>query len=265
MAGDDGAREVRWLVEAASGRSPSEQAVVLDELPVDRQAETFEVLVARRVGGEPLQYVVGSWGFRTLDLLVDRRVLIPRPETEIVAGLAIDALPGGGRLVDLGTGSGAIALSAAAECWPDVEVWATDASADALAVARANLAGLGRRASVVRLVEGDWFAALPADLRGACDVVVSNPPYVATVDVLPAEVADWEPTSALLAGDDGLDDLRRIIAEAPRWLTPEGTLVLEIGETQSAAVLALAKRAGFTEATVHPDLTGRPRALVARQ
>ena len=257
--------DVRWLLEAANGLTPAEQVAALDELPLDRQAETFEVLVARRRAGEPLQYVVGSWGFRTLDLLVDRRVLIPRPETEVVAGLALEALPAGGRLVDLGTGSGAIALSAAAERWPDVEVWGTDASPDALAVARANLAGLGRRATVVRLAEGDWYAALPAELRGGVDVVVSNPPYVATGDALPAEVADWEPSSALLAGPDGLDELRRIIAEAPDWLTPSGTLVVEIGETQAEAVLALAHDAGFAHATVHPDLTGRDRALVARQ
>ncbi len=141
-------------------------------------------MVARRAKGEPLQYVLGRWGFRTLDLMVDRRVLIPRPETEVVAGLAIDALPTSGVLVDLGTGSGAIALSAAAERWPDVEVWATDASAEALAVARANLAGLGRRGAVVRLVEGDWFVALPHELRGHVDVLVSNPPYVAATDPL---------------------------------------------------------------------------------
>jgi release factor glutamine methyltransferase len=130
-------------------------------------------------------------------------------------------------------------------------------------VARANLAGLGRRAAAVRLVEGDWFAALPSELRGTFDVVVSNPPYVATEDPLPTEVSAWEPTSALLAGKDGLDDLRRIIAEAPDWLGPHGVLVLEIGETQGPAVLALAEAAGFSGAAVHPDLAGRPRAVVA--
>jgi release factor glutamine methyltransferase len=259
--------EVTWLVEQASGRTAAEQAATLDVVADDRQAESFAGLVDRRVAGEPLQYVLGSWGFRTLDLLVDHRVLIPRPETEVVAGLAIEALaarPAAGRAADLGTGSGAIALSLAAERWPDVEVWATDASPDALAVARANLAGLGRRASVVRLLEGDWFAALPDDLRGTFDVVVSNPPYVATTDALPAEVVEWEPAAALLAGDDGLDDLRRIIAEAPAWLAPGGTLVVEIGETQGVAVVDLARAAGFAVAEVHPDLAGKPRALVAR-
>src|SRR5688500_3110506 len=124
-------------------------------------------MAERRLAGEPLQYVLGSWGFRTLDLFVDPRVLIPRPETEAVAGLAIEALAAidrPGLAADLGTGSGAIALAMAAERWPHVQVWATDLSADALAVARANLAALGRRGAVVRLVQGDWFGALPDEL-----------------------------------------------------------------------------------------------------
>jgi release factor glutamine methyltransferase len=211
--------------------------------------------------------VLGRWGFRTLDLLVDRRVLIPRPETEVVAGLAVDALAAldrPGLAVDLGTGSGAIALSLAAERWPHVEVWATDASPDALAVARANLAALGRRAGVVRLVEGDWYAGLPGSLRGRVDVIVSNPPYVADDDPLPRAVADWEPTVALRAGPDGLDDVRALIAGAPEWLSTEGVLVLEIGETQGEAVVALAEAAGLTAVRVVADLTGRDRAVVAR-
>jgi release factor glutamine methyltransferase len=264
----DAAQEVRWIVERASGRSPAEMAGEPDAAVTDREARFFEQMVSRRAAGEPLQYVLGAWGFRTLDLMVDRRVLIPRPETEVVAGLAIDALAAldrHGVVVDLGTGSGAIALSLAAERWPHVEVWATDASPDALAVARANLAALGRRATVVRLVEGDWFAALPKQLRGEIDVLVSNPPYVATTEELPAEVADWEPTAALLSGPDGLDDLRRIIREAPTWLGPTGVLVTEIGETQGAAVRDLAAEAGFTHTCIEPDLTGRDRALVARR
>jgi release factor glutamine methyltransferase len=262
---DEAALEVRWIIEQATDWSASEQAAALDELVTERQVRAVDEMVARRLTGEPLQYVLGRWGFRSLDLLVDGRVLIPRPETEVVASLAIEALAEGGTAVDLGTGSGAIALSLAAECWPDVEVWASDASADALAVARANLAGLGRRGSVVRLVEGDWFAALPDDLRGRIDVLVSNPPYVADDDRLPPAVEDWEPVRALRAGPDGLDDLTHIIREAPAWLAPAGTLVLEIGETQGAAVTELARAAGLTEAAVHPDLAGRDRALVARR
>jgi release factor glutamine methyltransferase len=195
-------------------------------------------------------------------------VLIPRPETEVVAGLAIDAAAGldhPALAVDLGTGSGAIALSLAAERWPHIEVWATDRSPDALEVARANLAGLGRRAAVVRLAEGDWFGALPDDLRGRVDVLVSNPPYVAADDPLPPAVADWEPTAALVPGPTGLEAIEHLVAQAPDWLAPGGTLVVEIGETQGAAVVALASAAGFPTAAIHPDLAGRDRALVARR
>ena len=131
----DAAQELRWIVERASGLTAAEQGTALDSVADERHAASFDAMVERRAAGEPLQYVLGRWGFRTLDLFVDRRVLIPRPETEVVAGLAIAALAAreGTRLaVDLGTGSGAIALSLAVERWPDIEVWATDVSADAL-------------------------------------------------------------------------------------------------------------------------------------
>jgi len=274
---EDPAQEVRWIAERASGRGGAELQASLDEPTTVREVTFVDQMVARRAAGEPLQYVLGRWGFRTLDLLVDRQVLIPRPETEVVAGLGLDAVAARDRrvagtpeadrppiAVDLGTGSGAIALSFAAERWPHVEVWGTDASADALAVARANLAGLGRRAGVVRLVEGDWFDALPRDLRGRVDVIVSNPPYVADGEPLPAEVADWEPVGALRAGPDGLDAVRRIVAEAPAWLAEDGVLVVEIGEAQGAAAVALAEAAGFERASIEADLAGRPRALVAQ-
>jgi release factor glutamine methyltransferase len=263
---DDPRQEARWMLERATGHAPAELVLALDDPATERQVAAIDRMVARRMAGEPLQHVLGSWGFRSLDLLVDARVLIPRPETEVVAGLAIDELDRlGGRIaVDLGTGSGAIALSIAAESWPRVEVWASDASPEALAVARANLSGLGRRASVVRLAEGDWFEAIPADLRGRVDVIVSNPPYVAATDPLPAEVADWEPYEALVPGPTGLEALERIVAGAPAWLARPGALVVEIGETQGDAVLELARLAGFEESVVRPDLAGRPRALVAR-
>ena len=265
---DDPEREVRWIVERASGMAPAEQAAAMDRSTTVREVTSVDEMVARRAQGEPLQYVLGRWGFRTLDLLVDRRVLIPRPETEVVAGLAIEAaraVDGTPLVVDLGTGSGAIALSLAAELWPKAEVWATDVDKDALAVARANLAGLGRRAAVVRLVEGDWFAALPEELRGRIDVVVSNPPYVAATDDLPAEVADWEPASALVAGADGLDAVRAIVAGAVAWLRPGGELVVEIGDTQGEAAHELARAAGLVEVRIEPDLTGRDRVLLAQR
>jgi release factor glutamine methyltransferase len=249
--------DVRWLVERAA---PDPDGPV-----TPRSIAHFDEMLARREAGEPLQYVVGSWGFRTLDLFVDRRVLIPRPETELVAECAIDELRAlGGRLaVDLGTGSGAIALSIAVEV-PTAEVWAVDRSAHALEVAGANLAGVGRPARRVRLALGDWFDALPGELRGTVDVIVSNPPYVATVDPLPAEVADWEPPEALLAGADGLDDIRRIVAEAPSWLARPGSLVVECAPQQAATVAELALAAGFSEASVRHDYAARERFVRCR-
>ena len=166
-------------------------------------------------------------------------------------------------VVDLGTGSGAIALSVAVE-HVHASVWATDASPDALAVARANVAGIGRPGGRVRVVEGDWFAALPADLRGEVDVVVTNPPYVAAGDDLPAEVAEWEPSAALVAGPTGLEDIRRIVADAPAWLRPRGALVVELAPWQAVQVTELAREAGFATADVGQDLTGRDRWVTAR-
>jgi release factor glutamine methyltransferase len=226
-----------------------------------RKQSEYDDLVARRLAGEPLQYVVARWGFRTLDLYVDRRVLIPRPETEIVAGVAMEFVPDGGTVVDLGTGSGAIALSIAAETKAGA-IWATDASPDALAVARANLAGLGRPALRVQLVEGDWFAALPAELRGAVDVVVSNPPYIAEHEALPSEVIDWEPRAALIAGVTGLEAIERVISDGRDWLRPGGALVIEIAPHQREAVVAMC--AAFGSVEIRQDLTGRDRVLVAR-
>jgi len=265
--------EARRIVERASGNEGAEYVLALDEAATERGVHFFDLMLERRLTGEPLQYVVGRWGFRTLDLLVDRRVLIPRPETEVVAGLALDELDrmrplaeAAGRTltaVDLGTGSGAIGLALAAER-ERVDVWLTDASSDALSVARANTVGLGRAATRVRIAEGEWFAALPAELAGAVDVVVSNPPYVALGDDLPPVVRDWEPPSALFAGADGLDDLRVLVAEAPIWLAPGGALVLELAPAQAAALAALALAHGFAQAVVRPDLSGRDRAVVAR-
>ena len=265
--------DARRIVERASGFEGAEYVLGLDDAATERGVHFFDLMLERRLTGEPLQYVVGRWAFRDLDLLVDDRVLIPRPETEEVAGLALvelDRRRAAARVegrdllaVDLGTGSGAIGLALASER-ERLDVWLTDRSPDALAVARANLAGLGRAATRVRIAEGDWFAALPPALRGAVDVVVANPPYVADGDELPAVVRDWEPTSALLAGPDGLDDLRRIVAEAPRWLRPGGALVVELDPRQAEVVAGLATAAGFASAAVHRDLTGRDRAVVAQ-
>ncbi|HVL04230.1 MAG TPA: peptide chain release factor N(5)-glutamine methyltransferase [Acidimicrobiales bacterium] len=261
--------DARRLVERASGLDGAELVLGLDRVATQRGVAHLDAMLRRRLRGEPLQYVVGHWGFRSLDLMIDGRALIPRPETEQVTELALAELrrrtaTGPVVVADLGTGSGAIALSVAKEM-VTAEVWASDISADALAVARANLAGLGRPAARVRLVEGDWFAALPAELAGRLDLVVSNPPYVAESDELPPEVAQWEPPGALVAGPTGREHLDRIVAEATAWLAPAGSLVLEHAPTQAPALVAAAGAAGFTDVEVRPDLAGRPRVLVARR
>jgi release factor glutamine methyltransferase len=257
----------RWLVERASGLEGAALQLHLDVPAPARAVAHAEAMVRRREQGEPLQYVLGRWSFRGLDLFIDRRVLIPRPETEVVAGLAVAEARRSGRarpiVVDLGTGSGAIGLSVAAEA-PTAEVWATDVSADAVAVARANLAGLGSAATRVRLCEGSWWDALPSDLAGRIDVVVSNPPYVAACEPLPPEVADWEPVSALRAGPTGLEAADAVVTGAPSWLARQGAVVVELAPHQAEPVAALAARCGFEEIEVAPDLAGRARALVAR-
>lgn len=262
---EDPAIDARRIIEAAAGIEPAEFMLRLDDLVTTRGMAAFDRMVGRRKAGEPLQYVVGSWGFRYLDLMVDSRVLIPRPETEVVAGLAlgeIDALQAT-KVADLGTGSGAIALSMATE--REVLVWATDVSAEAIAVARANLSGIGRSATRVTLAEGSWFAALPDDLRGQLNVIVSNPPYVCDDDQLPAVVADWEPGLALFSGADGMDSLNHIIGEALGWLTKDGSLVLEMAPQQTSAAAEMCLDAGFLSAHVYPDNSGRDRAVVARR
>jgi release factor glutamine methyltransferase len=260
--------DARRIVERASGFEGSEFFLALEEPVPARAVPFFDDMVARRAAGEPLQYVVGRWGFRQLDLLVDRRVLIPRPETEMVVEYALGEARrlglSGLVAVDLGTGSGAIALSLAVEL-PGVEVWGTDVSPDALAVARANLAGTGTFvATRVRLVEGSWFSALPADLRGRIGLVVSNPPYVATTDELPAVVGEWEPHGALYSGPTGLEAISVIVAEAPAWLARPGALVVELAPNEASTAIELALAAGFSSAKVRRDLAGRDRCLVAR-
>lgn len=265
-------QEARWLVERVSGYASAELWKLGDEPVSTRSVAVFDQLVARRCAGEPLQYVLGRWAFRSLELVVDRSVLIPRPETELVAGLAIDAArvaeaKHGERAlaVDLGTGSGAIALSLAAEV-PGLRVLAADVSEDALRVARANLAGIGGVAARrVRMHHGSWFDALPQEVRGAIDVLVSNPPYVGDDEreQMPREVLDWEPHLALFGGHDGTDALRQLITGSPAWLRPGGTLVLELAPRQTDWAAGLASDRGFVRAQIIDDLAGRPRALTA--
>jgi release factor glutamine methyltransferase len=255
----------RWLCEEASGADRIED--VLDEPATQRMVAHLDAMVARHRAGEPLAYVLGRWSFRHLDLAVDRRVLIPRPETEVVAGVAIElarTLPAPIVVADLGTGSGAIGLALADELPLDgTTVWLTDASPDALDLARANLAGIGRGAANGRVAEGDWFDALPAGTM--LDLAVANPPYVAEGAAdLDAAVREWEPHGALFAGPDGLDAIRAIVEAAPRHVRSGGWLVLEIGADHGAAVEELLRAAGHRDVSIRPDLTGRDRVAVGR-
>ncbi len=265
-----GNHDGRLIVGHVAEWSPAELTLHGDE-PINAKCQaSIDQRVERRRNGEPLQYVLGSWGFRQLDLYVDRRVLIPRPETEQVVEVALAALralrvEGDVPLVvDLGTGSGAIALSIAKEV-PDANVWATDASQDALAVASLNLAGLGQAAvGRVDLKHGDWFGALPNALQGMITLVVSNPPYVRETDELPPVITDWEPMSALFSGPQGLDDIERIVNEAPLWLARPGALVLEHAPDQGPAIQTMLKAAGAEDVSTHNDLVGRPRCTVGK-
>ena len=256
----------RWLCETACGLDGDEFTAALDEPATERMVKHLDEMVGRYRSGEPLAYAMGRWSFRRVELMIDRRVLIPRPETELVAEAAIELARrvSPRRVADLGTGSGAIGLSMAAELPIDnTEVWLTDASTDALDVARANAAGLGRAAANVRFGQGSWWSALPSELRGTFDVVVSNPPYIAVDDSeVDESVREWEPASALFAGGDGLDDIRAIMTGAREWLKPGGWLVLEIGYRQGDAVLALASECGLVNAEVRNDLAHRPRILI---
>lgn len=261
--------QARWLCEvAASAENGDDFTSMLGDEPTERMVAHLDAMLVRLATGEPLQYVLGQWSFRHIELAIDRRVLIPRPETEIVAGVAIGKATefDPERMVaDLGTGSGAIGLSMAFELpLEGTTVWITDASADALDVARANLAGLGRAGRNVRVGQGSWFEALPPD--AIFDVIVSNPPYVeiGSPDI-DTSVTEWEPPAALFAGGDGLDDIRALIAGAPRHLRRGGWLVLEIGSSQGPAVADLLGASDYVEVEIRPDLAGHDRVAVARR
>jgi release factor glutamine methyltransferase len=224
----------------------------------------YRARLLRRAKREPLQYIEGSAHFRELVLKVDRRVLIPRPETEVLVEVVLEWARGreGLHALDVGTGSGAIALSLATER-PFARVVATDVEPGALEVARANHAAAAPDAPVeFRL--GESYAPVAGE---RFDVVVSNPPYVGLSerDALDAEVRDWEPARALFAGQDGLEVVRGLVAGAPDVLRPGGLLALEIGAAQAGAVAELIRAVpGFAEPAVRKDLAGRERIVTAR-
>lgn len=232
------------------------------EAPVPAPARArFEALLARRQAGEPVAYLLGRQGFWSLELEVGPATLIPRPETECLVELALARLPAGQplRVADLGTGSGAIALALARER-PQARIVATDASAEALMVARRNAArlGLGR----VEFREGDWLAPLAEELF---DLIASNPPYIEQDDPHLAQGdLRFEPPAALASGVDGLDAIRVIVRDAGRHLHAGGWLLLEHGWRQGAAVRALLDAAGFSEVATERDLEGRDRVSLGR-
>lgn len=227
----------------------------------EAQARQFAALVARRATGEPMAHILGNREFWSLQLEITPDTLIPRPETELLVELALARIPGEAewRIADLGTGSGAIALAIAHER-PRCRIDAGDISAPALTVAGRNAQRLDLRN--VRFHRGAWYAPFAGALF---DMIVSNPPYIRTGDPhLHAGDVRFDPHSALVAGADGLDDLRLIVAGAPEHLRPGGWLLVEHGYDQGMAVAQLFTQAGFVEVCTHPDLAGQPRVTVGR-
>lgn len=252
-------REAGWLIEAASGLDNADQRFTSEALD-DDTLDRARSLAARRLAGEPLQYITGKAGFRRLELEIGPGALIPRPETESLTQYAMDRLPSGGVVVDVGTGAGAIALAIADER-PDAVVYGTDVAAEALEWARRNR---DRLSLAVELHEGDLLAALPGDLAGTVDVIVSNPPYVHEDFVLPVEIRDHEPHVALFAGSDGMALLDRLAEQSLGWLKPGGWLVMEMGEVQRDETRRTLERLGYEDIDVLLDMTERPRVAVGR-
>jgi release factor glutamine methyltransferase len=244
--------DAELLLASVLGEERTE--LVLDaERQLDREASSrFEGLIARRAAREPLAYILGRKDFRRITLAVDRRVLIPRPETELLAEVGL-SLPRGARVIDVGTGSGAVALALKDER-PDLEVWATDLDSDALALARENAQRLGLEARFAR-------ADLLEEVDSNFDAVLANLPYVADGEELPPEIARYEPLSALRAGPDGLDVIRRLVA----MVQAIPLVALEIGFDQAEAVADLLRCARFRSIEKRRDLAGHERVVVAQR
>lgn len=256
LSGDEANSEAELLLAHALGRDRVWLIAHRDDAVLPGLAGQVRCCVSRRAAGEPVAYIVGHRGFHTLDLAVTPDVLIPRPETELLVELALQRIPQSVKvdIVDLGTGSGAIALAVARAC-PRSRVLATDASAAALAVARGNAQRLGLHN--VEFACGDWCTALGAR---RFDLIVSNPPYIAENDAhLTRGDLRFEPHMALASGVDGLNAIRAIVRDAPAHLNPGGWLLLEHGFDQGAAVRALLRQSGFVEVFATRDLEDRER------
>ena len=246
--------DAELLLAHALGMKRIDLYMAFDRPLVSAELDAARVLVARRAGREPVQHILGEWGFRRLTLRVDGRALVPRPETEIVVERCLVLLAGRESpcVLDVGTGTGAIALAIADE-HPGARVTGIDVSPDALALARENVELTGL---VVELAEHDLFTGLPS---GPWDLVVSNPPYIAAAeaDALAPEVRDWDPHVALF-GEDAVAAVARGAVDVVRL---GGALVLEVGDGQAAAVAELLGGLGFSEMRVTPDLAGRERVV----
>lgn len=256
----DAARDARWLMAYALDVAPDRLTLELGDpaaLSAD-QAARLEAALAARCARQPVAQIIGRRAFWGRDFAVTRDTLDPRPETETLIALAL-AEPYS-RVLDLGTGTGCIGLTLLAER-PGALGLLTDVSPRALAVAQDNARALGIADRAGFLVS-DWLA----EVRGGFDLIVSNPPYIAEAEMaaLASDVRDWEPRGALTPGGDGLDPYRALAAGVAGHLAPGGRLLVEIGPTQGAAVLALFVAAGLGQGTVHPDLDGRDRVVSAR-
>ena len=249
---------VRLLAAAAA----STRAAVLTGFEVDAETRCrYDALVEARRSGRPLQHLEGSVSFGPLELSIDRRALIPRPETEYLWSLLSVRVVGPRLIVDVGTGSGALAL-ALQTSFPAAVVVATEVSEDAAALARHNAARTGL---AIEVREGDLLGALSAAHADSIDLMVSNPPYVAEAEwaALPSDVRDHDPRLALVAGEAGTEIIARLVDEAIRWLRPGGLLAVEIGERQGAEVLGMAEE--YVAACIEQDLAGRDRYLFAER
>ncbi|MDF9618729.1 peptide chain release factor N(5)-glutamine methyltransferase [Pseudomonas entomophila] len=252
--------DAELLLAAALGKSRSYLHTWPERIVSSEAAELFAGYLERRRAGEPVAYILGQQGFWKLDLEVAPHTLIPRPDTELLVETALELVPAKpARVLDLGTGTGAIALALASEC-PAWQVTAVDRIEEAVALAERNRQRLGLGNVQVRA--SHWYEALEGE---RFDLILSNPPYIRAADPhLVAGDVRFEPSSALVAGEDGLDDLRVIVAQAPQYLLPGGWLLLEHGYDQASAVRELLTAGGFVDVASRVDLGGHERISLGR-